>query len=272
MFGRSVDAVEGKHILDYIYEADKAQFLEEIGRFRASDSETFSCILRVLHADGSILWAEVTSRLIGDPALGQSRDRATVIRDITERKMLDDQLRELASTDGLTGLKNRRAFDEQIVASWVEVAKAQSELSLLLIDIDHFKRFNDSFGHQTGDDCLRAVSQALSAITLCEGAMVARYGGEEIAIILPHVDAAKAVKIADQARCAVASLALPQSAPATQDHNITISIGCATAIVRPGGSHEMPHTLISSADRSLYLAKDKGRNRVEATIILGAPS
>lgn len=272
IFGRPVQEVVGKHILEYILESDKPKFMEAVIAFRESDKELFDLTVRVLHGDGSVLWVEISSRLIGDPALGRGRDRATVIRDITERKKADDQLRELAMTDGLTKLKNRRAFDEYIVESWINTAQDRSELSLLLIDIDHFKVFNDSFGHQTGDDCLRAVAQSLSSLSLDDDAMVARYGGEEMAIVLPNVDAATAAQIAECARSAVAGLALPQSNPATQGHNVTVSIGCATAIVRPGGSHEMPHTLISSADRSLYLAKDKGRNRVEATIILGAPS
>ncbi|MFM6853311.1 MAG: GGDEF domain-containing protein [Sphingopyxis sp.] len=271
IFGRSVDAVVGRHMLDFIYEPDKPKFIEAVTRFRDSGSETFDFIVRALHSDGRVLWVEIASRLIGDPALGLARDRAALVRDITERKLMEDQLRRMALTDGLTGLMNRRAFDDNIVASWLSVASRNSELSLLLIDIDHFKMFNDSFGHQTGDDCLRAVAQALAALPVSADSMVARYGGEEMAIILPDTDAAAAADLAEQARSAVAALSLPQCIPAVRGQNVTVSIGCATALVRPGGSHEMPHTLIAAADRLLYLAKDKGRNRVEATMILGSP-
>lgn len=271
IFGRPVDDVVGTHILHFVFEDDKPDLFAAVQKFSQSDLETFDYTVRIWHGDGSLRWVEINSRLIGDPSLGQTRDTATVVRDVTDRKKIEDQLREMATTDGLTGLRNRRAFDQYILECWDDAARDQSELSLLLIDIDHFKNFNDSFGHQTGDDCLRAVAQTLLSLPIAKTGMVARYGGEEIAVILPHVDSASASKIAELARNAVAELSLPQSAPAMKGYNLTISVGCATAIVRPGGSSEMPFTLVLVADRALYLAKQKGRNRVEGTIIIGAP-
>ena len=193
-----------------------------------------------------------------------------MIRDISERKLLEDQLIAMAMKDGLTGLANRRAFDIALADAWSEVRTTQSQMSLLLLDVDHFKEFNDSYGHQTGDDCLRAIATALQALPLEPGDVVARYGGEELAIILTRAGADMATEFGQRACEAVRALQLPHRHGPTGAGILTISVGAATVLWRQGGSADMPHGLIAAADRALYQAKNKGRNRVCTGLVLGA--
>jgi diguanylate cyclase (GGDEF)-like protein len=182
---------------------------------------------------------------------------------------LEDELRAVAMKDGLTGLANRRAFDEALTTEWKRTVREKSQMSLLLIDIDHFKRFNDAHGHQTGDDCLRSVGAALSAAVPRPGDMVARYGGEELAIILPGSDTAAAAIVAERVRAAVEALAIPHGS--SVDGSVTISVGAATALARDGGSAEMPHSLLASADKALYVAKAAGRNCWRSSLLIASP-
>ncbi|HUO44552.1 MAG TPA: diguanylate cyclase [Burkholderiales bacterium] len=170
-------------------------------------------------------------------------------------------LRSLAMTDGLTGLANRRRFDEMLDREWRRTARESGVLSLLLIDVDHFKPYNDYYGHRAGDECLRAVAQALARAARRSGDVCARYGGEEFAVILPNTEAAKAAHIAEQMRAVIEALDIEHSKVA--DGRLTVSVGVAS--VRPrdaAGAH--PASLIDSADRALYEAKKGGRNRVAA--------
>jgi diguanylate cyclase (GGDEF)-like protein len=171
------------------------------------------------------------------------------------------ELSVLASTDGLTGLANRRTFDKALETEWRRAARHNTPLSLLLMDLDRFKHFNDSYGHQAGDECLQAVARILSAAMKRSGDLVARYGGEEIAVLLPTTDAAGANAVAEDVRSAVEALAIPH------DGNVpscvlTISIGMATLMPAFELLNADPKVLVTLADRALYQAKLKGRNRV----------
>lgn len=272
LFSRPIDLVLGKSIYEFVYPEDRPLLYEASQPMLNGETETMKVILRAIKGDGALCWVEVCSRFIGDPSQGAARDSAVFIRNIDERKMLEDKLREQAMVDGLTGLSNRRMFDERISTTWNDAIRQQTEISLLLLDIDHFKLFNDRFGHQTGDDCLRAVAQSLLVLDLPQRACAARYGGEELAIILPDTDASTALAIAENARAAVASLALPNATNTSVPGVVTVSVGAATAIPRKGGTAEMPHALIAAADRALYQAKANGRNRVEACLLLAKPA
>jgi diguanylate cyclase (GGDEF)-like protein len=183
------------------------------------------------------------------------------------RKNLEAQLSALALTDGLTGLWNRRAFDETLKREWERTLREGAQLSLLLLDIDHFKEFNDQYGHQVGDDCLRTVAAAVKG-ALRASDIAARYGGEEIAVILPATDVADAVKVAEKMRSAIEALRLTHD-PKGGSH-ITASIGAATAVARQGGTMSVPQSLLLAADTAMYKAKNGGRNRV-ATALVFAP-
>jgi diguanylate cyclase (GGDEF)-like protein len=168
------------------------------------------------------------------------------------------RLLRLADEDGLTGLLNRRAFDAALDEECRRAARANAPLALLLIDIDAFKAYNDHFGHQAGDVCLRAVSDAVRHAHRRAGEVVARYGGEELGVILPGASPAAAAEMGEQVRRAVERLALPHpGSPAAPV--VTISVGVASCGADVACSDE---ALVAAADRALYRAKQDGRNRV----------
>ncbi len=174
-----------------------------------------------------------------------------------ELEKKNKELERLSSLDGLTGISNRRRFDEYLEQEWLRAARGNKVLSLLLADIDHFKTFNDNYGHQGGDDVLRRVAQAIERGVHRPGDLSARYGGEEFAIILPDTDTEGAARVAEAMRVAVDSLNIPHAHSTAADH-VTLSVGVASTIPREGG---LPSTLIESADEALYKAKHCGRNR-----------
>src|ERR1700722_11189659 len=166
---------------------------------------------------------------------------------------------EKARIDGLTQIANRRRFDEYLLQEWRRHIRMQQPLSLLICDVDHFKVFNDSYGHPAGDECLKSVAKAINQC-FREGDLVARYGGEEFAMVLPQTDRTGAVQVAERVRSAVAAAALPHPASLVSPQG-TKKIGVATQIPSPSGPSD-PKVLIEEADKHLYLAKKRGRNRV----------
>ena len=167
-------------------------------------------------------------------------------------------LRQLSTQDGLTGLSNRRHFDEESEREWRRCLRSDKDLSLVMIDVDGFKSYNDHYGHQAGDDCLRMVAQTLKNTMLRPGDIVARYGGEEFAIVLPETDLVGAGAVAERLREQVSALALSHEKSPCSDH-VTISLGVAS--IRPKGKTPEVPRLIQDADRALYRAKRSGRNR-----------
>ena len=266
LFGRMPSDVIGCPVFEFVVRED-LPILAEATRIVMSGGATGSTVtVRVIRGDGSLIWVEVASRLVGSTPSGKPGDRAVVMRDVSQRKVLEDELRTMAMKDGLTGIANRRAFDESLSSEWQRTVVAKSQLSLLLVDIDDFKMFNDAHGHQVGDDCLRSVAAALLTIAERPGDVVARYGGEELAIVLPGCDRGCAANIAENVRAAVEALQIPHGIEV--GGVITVSVGAATALARDGGTAEMPQTLLSSADRALYLAKGAGKNCCRSTLLL----
>jgi diguanylate cyclase (GGDEF)-like protein len=180
------------------------------------------------------------------------------LRDITEQKIAQDALQKLASKDGLTGLANRRAFDDKLSKDWSLAQRNETALALLFIDIDHFKQFNDTYGHQAGDDCLKSVAEAIANQSLRPSDLTARYGGEEFAIILPGINLAGAMKVAERVREAVYNLDYPHTGNSAAGC-VTISIGVSSLIPSVGQNANL---LVEVADQALYKAKEQGRNRV----------
>ncbi|HTA67586.1 MAG TPA: diguanylate cyclase [Bryobacteraceae bacterium] len=166
---------------------------------------------------------------------------------------------EEAHIDGLTQIANRRRFDAYLMQEWARHARIQQPLSLLICDVDHFKSYNDFYGHQAGDECLRTVAKALSRNRRSID-LVARYGGEEFALVLPHTDLTGAILVAERLCREVSGSAVPHAASPVSDR-VTVSIGVATITpyaMDPVGAN----ALVEQADRNLYLAKHHGRNRV----------
>ncbi|MCJ1884177.1 sensor domain-containing diguanylate cyclase [Pseudomonas sp. LA21] len=168
------------------------------------------------------------------------------------------QLEVLASRDPLTGLQNRRSFDDRLTAELRRAYREQSPLSLLLIDVDYFKRFNDTYGHPAGDDCLRNIGQLLADSVRRPGDLAARYGGEELAVILPNTDNAGAQAVAEQFLQHLWQSNLTHVG--SPFGRVTASIGIATL---PAGSDAPAAALIGTADQALYRAKGAGRNRLD---------
>jgi diguanylate cyclase (GGDEF)-like protein len=164
-----------------------------------------------------------------------------------------------ARIDGLTQLANRRRFDEYLLNEWNRHLRLQQPLSLLICDVDHFKLYNDSYGHQAGDECLKSVAKTISR-GFRTGDLVARYGGEEFAIVLPNTDRAGAVRVGERLRSAVEAAAISH-ATSPVCGQVTMSIGVACTTPQPKGVTDAC-ALIEEADRSLYLAKHRGRNQV----------
>lgn len=182
------------------------------------------------------------------------------VRNHVELKVKTDLLETFATIDGLTGIPNRRSFDTALQKEWDRAAREGSPLSVLLMDIDHFKGYNDNYGHGKGDECLKSVASALSKTAARPADILARYGGEEFVAILPNTDHPGSVKIAEVFRKTVESLLIPHEFSATTDH-VTISVGVHTLIPTP--DHDVEY-ILKQADDALYRSKNEGRNRVTA--------
>ncbi|WP_366555063.1 diguanylate cyclase [Aquibaculum sediminis] len=182
------------------------------------------------------------------------------VADLNESlRLANQELADLASTDGLTGLANRRIFQERLRSEWARALREEAPLSLVMLDIDYFKRYNDHYGHPAGDQCLATVAQAIDGIAKRPADLAARTGGEEFAVILPATDLQGAEAIAEQLRQRITGLQLPHSL--NPEGVVTVSLGVATT--RPHSSDaETRHRLVLAADVALYDAKNSGRNRV----------
>ncbi|TWI46506.1 PAS domain S-box-containing protein/diguanylate cyclase (GGDEF)-like protein [Pseudoduganella flava] len=181
------------------------------------------------------------------------------LRDMTDEKQAQISLEQLATRDGLTGLANRRCFDDTLHAEWQRALRQQQPLSLLMVDVDNFKQYNDAYGHVGGDECLQRIAGAV-AKEMRANDLVARYGGEEFAVILPNQSLKGAAIVAERIRCRVEQLHLPNLGTAKQF--VTVSIGAATALAAPDND---PSQLLATADAALYRAKHMGRNRISLT-------
>jgi diguanylate cyclase (GGDEF)-like protein/PAS domain S-box-containing protein len=182
------------------------------------------------------------------------------LRDQTDEKLAQIALEQLATRDGLTGLANRRCFDDTLHAEWARALRQKQPLSLLMVDVDNFKSYNDANGHLGGDECLKRIATAVAS-EMRANDLVARYGGEEFAVILPNQSLKGAAAVAERIRCRVEQLHLPH--PLARTHQVTVSIGAATAIAGPDNDASQ---LIAIADAALYRAKHLGRNRISLPV------
>lgn len=218
--------------------------------------------LRLLSPANFLILASATCALVGTFMIERSvrqlflQGRLLTFRlqGMEERNV---QLKQLSATDGLTRLANRSALDATLAFEWQRARLKQQALALLMIDVDHFKRFNDYYGHPAGDDCLRRVANAISAAARRPFDLAARYGGEEFCIVLTGASASHAAAVAERVRAGILQLGI---AHAQSGHGlVSASIGVACLVPGPDSTLD---TLLQAADRALYLAKDGGRNCV----------
>ena len=206
---------------------------------------------------GAIHLATVNERL--EDAMRQLESKTRALEDANGNlASAIETLHKISAQDGLTGVANRRHFDETLALEWRRAARGREPLSLLMLDIDYFKSFNDTAGHQAGDDCLRRVAQMLCDSVQRAGDMVARYGGEEFAVLLPETDADNALQIATRIRERIEAMQLPH--PSSPLGHVTISIGVTSVVPPRDGSAS--GDFVRVADAALYDAKRQGRNRV----------
>ena len=263
----SPEEMTGKGFETFVVPEDVWRIKAVDARHRSGAIDTGQTEFRVLRKDGGTIWVEGTSRSL--PRRNNVVPEVVVVmRDISKRKALEEKLSEMALTDALTGLANRRSFDQAIESEWQRTKRTSAHMSLLLLDLDHFKEFNDHYGHQVGDDCLRMVAAATRETVRRPADIAARYGGEEIAVILPETEALGAVAVAEAIRTAVETLHIPH----VHNHEgcgiVTVSIGAATAVLSTSGSAQTSAGLLQAADIALYKAKHQGRNRVRTSLVL----
>jgi diguanylate cyclase (GGDEF)-like protein len=214
------------------------------------------------------LLARLRSALALKQELDGRRQREQDLRCVTRQlHEANRMLKRLSDQDALTGLDNRRSFDSHLAHEWNRGAREQVPLSLIMMDIDHFKAFNDHYGHPSGDECLRQVARSLATPLHRPGDLLARYGGEEFIILLPWTGLLGARALAERLRERVADLAIPHEHSPVAPH-VTLSLGVACAVPKRQAS---PEGLVKAADEALYRAKEHGRNRVEVFTHLLTP-
>lgn len=267
-----------------LHPEDRDHFLAYM---KAANDPTGSGILdieyRIITTTGEIRWLRLRGRtsFSGNTADDRPLEANGIVQDITKRKQAEEQVQQLvrqleiekdyaeknAITDSLTGLANRRYFDEALNSEFYRAKRTGSLLSLIMLDIDHFKQFNDTYGHLAGDECLRQLATAIGTIVLRAPDVAARYGGEEFVIILPETHHHGAVQMAENIRRAVAELAIPHSTSLCAEY-VSISLGVVTV----SAAHvSEPTAVLALADKALYTAKERGRNRIEIAIPPAAP-
>jgi diguanylate cyclase (GGDEF)-like protein/PAS domain S-box-containing protein len=266
MFGYGPGEMQGQSTRIYFpsqeaYDAMGVRVLEEMHR---GGTVIIEDIYR--RKNGELIWARLNGTAIdaADP-LGGS---IWAFEDITARKKVEtelqrsrEELERLSRQDGLTGLANRRSFDDILRREFLRAVRERSPMAIVIGDADYFKNYNDRHGHVQGDECLRRIAAEFAAVCRRPADLAARYGGEEFALVLPDTGPEAAASIAEALRRAVERLAIPHAASEVGPH-VTVSLGIACLVPRHGDS---PELLVESADRALYAAKQQGRNRCVAS-------
>ena len=251
---------------DYVHPDDLAGFVA--ARENTADSNgNSSFTYRYRHKNGTWCWLEARMHLIRR-ADGLATELVGNLRDVTRQKEAElaleaamIELSEKAATDGLTGVANRRRFDDALELEWRRSLRTGEAMAVLMVDADHFKSYNDRYGHQAGDGCLRALARAIGEQIRRPHDLLARYGGEEFVVILPGTGIEGALQVAERIRRGVEALDMAHEANA--DGVVTISIGAASMVP----DHDSAAAaLVEAADGALYLAKRNGRNRVELAV------
>ncbi|WP_416148860.1 diguanylate cyclase [Salipaludibacillus sp. HK11] len=275
MLGYSENEFKELSFEDLTHSADVEKSKYKAEKLLDGTIDNYQIEKRYIHKDGKVIWCLLNVSIVKNskevPIYFISQ-----FQDITQRKFYEQELTEnqdklmkannlfkkLSEQDGLTGVANRRYFDEQLEYHWREATKHQQQLSLIMLDLDYFKDFNDYYGHHAGDDCLKLVTATIER-KISSSNVFARYGGEEFSIILPNSSEKDAYDLAEELREAVEQLRIPHEKSSVLK-SVTISLGVAS--ISPQNSMKSKH-LIKQADDALYSAKNNGRNDVENQVV-----
>jgi diguanylate cyclase (GGDEF)-like protein/PAS domain S-box-containing protein len=253
------DQLVGTPALAGVNPEDLPRVMETVTALKRGEAEEARISYRTRHREKSEIWVETTLR-ITRKVTGEIDGVVAISRDTTEQKGLEEKLQTLATEDGLTGLANRRRFDERLQEEWARAYRDGKPLSLLMIDVDHFKKFNDRYGHPAGDACLRSIAEILAAEARRPGDLAIRYGGEEFALLLPSTEAAGCELVGERIRAELRKLCVTHALN-PPSKRVTVSLGGATSWPTAERSIESS-SLINAADRALYAAKKGGRDRL----------
>ena len=237
-------------------EKSQLESLEKTGKYGPYEKE-------YIHADGHLIPVRLSGQIVeidGENYIWSS------VEDISDRKQAEEKLaclykemEQLSFQDGLTGIANRRMFDLALDKEWKRAQRDRTPLTLILLDIDHFKQYNDYYGHLQGDECLKQIAKALNGVSKRAIDLIGRYGGEEFFLLLPETNEIQAVQLAEQCFSAIKQQKLLHATSTVSDV-VTVSAGIHTTIPL---EEFQSSTLIEAADKLLYQAKQKGRNRFE---------
>jgi diguanylate cyclase (GGDEF)-like protein/PAS domain S-box-containing protein len=223
-----------------------------------ADTQPIETDFRVVAEDGTTRYVALRGKVVGTDRRGRPTRAVGIAWNITGQKQMEQQLLDLVMNDQLTGLKNRRSFDQTSRSEWRRAATSGQPIAVLMLDIDDFKAVNDTFGHQVGDRYLTSIARALAAVATRPGDVVARYGGEEFIVLLPECGPNQAKSVADRFVAAVRDLKL---AHPDGTHTITISAGASSVQPAPAPAPGLTLTeVIRAADNALYQAKADGKN------------
>ncbi|MEO1673470.1 MAG: diguanylate cyclase [Cyanobacteria bacterium J06631_2] len=255
--GGTIDSLRGKRLF---VEGSPGHLFDGLFELFVQVVETCTVLEQEYYYNSFSLktWFHIVAVKLGDGF-------AMTFRDISDRKQIETTLKKAnlrltyqANIDSLTQIANRRRFDEYITQEWSRCAREREYLSLLLCDVDYFKAYNDTYGHQAGDSCLYEVAKAIERAVKRPADVAFRYGGEEFAVILPHTEGQGAIKVAEEIHEQIQEQRIVHSSSQVSEY-ITLSVGISSIIP---DTRTSPHNLISAADSALYDAKLKGRNRV----------
>lgn len=249
IFNVSEETLKGKHFVELLPDQEKEHNMTLFHQIFQGHSERFETILSV---GTRSIEAEVMAMpiLLKREVIGM----ICVCFDVSERNDVQRRSNILANIDGLTGVFNRRYFDKTIEKEWKRAARHQSEISLIMLDIDHFKKYNDMYGHVQGDECLIDMTASIQTLLKRPSDFIARYGGEEFAVVLPDTNQTGASLLAEILRKNI-----------EDNLDVTISLGVATCVPTP---ESVPSDLIERADKALYHAKEAGRNQVKVNELI----
>ncbi|MDF2879877.1 MAG: cph2 1 [Clostridiaceae bacterium] len=258
------DELLNKNIYDFIHVEDKEKLNMTLLTARQSSYHS-TTTYRVLKKGGQYVWFETTLKCIKDK-IGNPVEIICVSRDITLRKKIESNLisankkfKNLTYIDGLTEISNRRYFDETVKKYYEKAFITSKFISLIIIDVDYFKEFNDTYGHLEGDKCLKTIATTLNKTVRKSSDIVTRFGGEEFAVILPDTDESGAMHAAEKLKNKIEELKIINKNSKVNNY-VTISMGINTIIPASQNGYE---SLIKNADKALYMSKKNGRNRIE---------